>query len=44
VVCVVLPLAFHRLIKGTWLGFLYERPAMFRLGGRKVKALTAVAV
>lgn len=26
VVCVVLPLAVHRLVKGTLLGFLFERP------------------
>ena len=30
-VCVVTPLLFHRMIKDTWLSFLYVRPAAFRL-------------
>jgi len=28
---VIVPLIIHRLVRGTWLSFLFERPARFRL-------------
>lgn len=31
VLCVACPLALHRLVKGTALGFLFERPRFFRI-------------
>ena len=38
---VATPLLFHRLIRGTALGFLYKRPGIFRLGGGATRPLTA---
>lgn len=38
VFAVAAPLIFHRLIKGTPLIALYERPAIFRLGKRRAKS------
>ena len=42
-VAVVTPLIAHRLIKGTWLGFLYERPA-WTLTARRAPRRTSAAM
>lgn len=34
VVALLVPLALARLVRGTWLGFLFERPAWCRLGDK----------
>lgn len=41
---VALPLVAYRLVKGTALGFLFERPRAFRIAPRPAEAARAVAV
>lgn len=36
-IAVALPLVFHRIVRGSWLNFLYRRPAPFRLQSRQVQ-------
>ena len=38
-VAVTAPLVLHYFVRGTWASFLFERPAMFQLGGRRRPAL-----
>ena len=38
-VAIAAPLVLQRIVRGTWAGFLFERPAMFRLGGERRPAL-----
>jgi len=40
VVAVITPLVFHRLIRDTWLRFLYVRPAAFRLVAARPQRVT----
>jgi uncharacterized membrane protein YcfT len=37
---VIVPLVLHAFVRGTWLSFLFERPRMFMLGGKRRPALT----
>ncbi len=32
---IIVPLLFHRIIRKTWLSFLYERPSWFRFGSAR---------
>lgn len=41
-VCVVLPLAAHRLVKGTALAFLFERPRAFRIAPKRARTEPAM--
>jgi hypothetical protein len=36
---VTVPLVLHAFVRGTWAGFLFERPRMFKLGGKRRPAL-----
>lgn len=42
-VAIVTPLIVERMVRGTPLGFLFERPAFFRIGGGRAPAPTATA-
>jgi len=43
VVCVIVPLAVHKLLAGTPLAFLFERPRAFRIAPRRAASERAVA-